>query len=511
MRLGDQIVIGLGVVVLLVIGAVCSRRNQTAEGYFLAGRSMPGWVVGCSLMATIVSSITFLALPAFAFGPNNWHNGLAHLSYIPGIAIAIIVFIPLYRRAQLGSAYEYLERRFGLWARVYAAASFVLYQFFRTGLVLYSVSLGIQAILQVDDSAMPWIIISGGVLVSLYTVVGGLQAVIWTDVFQVVALIGGGLLCLPVIVSQLPGGFVELFDVAWTDNKFDLGSFKFSLSDKTVWAYIMAEFLVLMHILGTDQTTVQRYCAAKSDKEASRAAVIGCCLAVPTWTYFLFLGTCLYVFVNVVPKSGLEGLTEDQVFPRFILTHVPAGIGGFVLTGLLASAMSTLDSSINGTAATITTDFYQRLWKKDRDPRHYAWVGKLVSLLFSVVMISMACAIHFSRESEALDNLQRTLLSIVSGGLLSLFLVGFLTLRVESLAAIIATVTTTLSIAGWLLMRTPWADKVLPSLAQKMPDSFWVSTFANLIMFGVAYVVSVFIRPHHDRDIRKLTIWGERD
>ena len=92
-----------------------------------------------------------------------------------------------------------------------------------------------------------------------------------------------------------------------------------------------------------------------------------------------------------------------------------------------------------------------------------------------------------------------------------MFLVGFLTLRVESLAAIIATVTTTLSIAGWLLMRTPWADKVLPSLAQKMPDSFWVSTFANLIMFGVAYVVSVFIRPHHDRDIHKLTIWGERN
>ena len=508
MRLADQVVIGLGVVVLLAIGAVCSRRNQTAEGYFLAGRSMPGWVVGCSLMATIVSSITFLALPAFAFGPNNWHNGLAHLSYIPGIAIAILVFIPLYRRAQVSSAYEYLERRFGLWARLYAAASFVLYQFFRTGLVLYSVSLGIKAILQVDDSAMPWIMITGGVLVSLYTVIGGLQAVIWTDVFQAITLIGGGLLCFPVIVSHLPGGVSQLFDVAFTDGKFDFGDFGFSLSGKTVWAYIMAEFLVLMHILGTDQTTVQRYCAAKSDKDASRAAVIGCSLAVPTWTYFLFLGTCLYVFVKVVPGTQLAGLTEDEVFPRFILTYVPAGVGGFVLTGLLASAMSTLDSSINGTAATVTTDFYQRLWRKDGAPEHYAKVGKVISLLFSVVMISMACAIHFSREAEALDNLQRTLLSIVSGGLLSLFLVGFLTLRVESVAAIIATITTTLSIGGWLIMATPWAARVVPSVAQSMPDSFWVSTFANLIMFGVAYVASLMLQRRQEGDIRNLTVWG---
>ena len=354
----DQIVIGLGFVLLLVIGGVCSLRGRTDEGYFLAGRSMPGWVVGFSMMATIISSMTFLAIPAFAFGDGNWKNCVAHFMYVPAILVAIYLFIPLFRGTHVSSAYEYLERRFGLPTRMYAAGCFVLFHLFRTGIVLYAVSLAIRSIFKIDDEAIPHIILEAGLLVSAYTIVGGLQAVIWTDVVQGIALIIGGLLCLPIIVSQLPGGFGQLFSVAVADNKFELGSTAFTLGEKTLWAYILAEGMVFLHMLGTDQTNVQRYCAARSDKDASRAAVIGCCLAIRTWTYFLFLGTCLYVFVKVVPDSGLQGLDPDQVFPRFILNEVPPGVAGFVLTGLLASAMSTLDSSINAVSATLTTDFY---------------------------------------------------------------------------------------------------------------------------------------------------------
>ena len=507
MRLTDLVVVTLGIVVLIVIGIVSARRSHTDEGYFLAGRSMPGWVVGCSLMATIVSSLTFLGVTAFAYGDGNWKNCLGHLTYIPAIAIAVFVFIPLYRRARVDSAYEYLERRFGLWARLYAAAAFVLFHFLRTGVVLYAVSLAIQSILQLEESALPIVIIVSGILVSLYTIVGGLQAVIWTDVFQAFALISGGLVCLPIIVSELPGGLGELFRVASADGKFDLGRTTFSFTEKTIWAYMLAEFVVLLQLLGSDQTNVQRYSAASSDKEASRAAIIGCCLAVPTWTYFLFLGTALYVFVKVVPGTGLDGLSPDEVFPRFILTQLPAGIGGFVLTGLHASAMSTLDSSINATAATVTTDFYKRLWVKDRDPQHYARIGKLVSLLFSVVMITTACGVHYFRASEALDDLQRALLSIVGGGLLSLFLVGFLTLRVGSRAAIIGTATTVLSTGLWLFMETPFAQEHCPAIATVMPDSFWVSTMANALLFSVAYVASLHFGNRRQAKVSHLTIW----
>jgi SSS family solute:Na+ symporter len=509
-RLADQVVIGMGILVLLAIGGICSRRNKTDEGYFLAGRSMPSWVVGLSLMATIVSSMTFLALPAFAFGNGNWRNCLANFTYLPAIVVAIYLFIPLYRRTRVNSAYEYLERRFGLWARLYAAATFVLFHFFRTGVVLYAVSLGTQSILNTDEGSLPTIIIVGGILVSVYTIVGGLQAVIWTDVFQAVALIGGGLVCLPVIVSQLPGGIEQLFRVAVAENKFDLGSYQLTLAEKTIWAYLVAEFVLFLQMLGTDQTNVQRYSAAASDKAASRAAVIGCCLAIPTWTYFLFLGTSLFVFVKVVPQSGLEGLDADQVFPRFILTHVPAGIGGLVITGLLASAMSTLDSSINATAATVTTDFYKRLWVKNREPRHYAHVGMLVSLLFSVVMITTACGIHYFRVSQTLDDLQRMLLSILGGGLLSLFLVGFVTVRVDSRAVMIATATTVVFVASWVLLGSPFGQRHFPALAVAVPDHFWVSTFANLLLFGVAYGASLLIRNRRDVDLTGLTIWRSK-
>jgi SSS family solute:Na+ symporter len=506
-RLADQLVIGLGFILLVVIGVVCSRRSKTDEGYFLAGRSMPGWVVGFSLMATICSSMTFLALPAFAFGNANWRNFIAHFAYIPAIALAVYLFIPLYRSMRVRSAYEYLERRFGLWARMYAAGAFVLFHSFRTGLVLYAVSLSIGSILQVNNDFLPMIIVAAGVVVSVYTIVGGLRAVIWTDVLQGIALISGGLICLPVIVSQLPGGFSELFSVASADGKFDLGSTEFTLKGKTVWAYTFAEFMLFMQLLVTDQTNVQRYAAAASDKAASRGAIIGCWLAVPTWSYFVFLGTCLYVFVKVVPGTGLEGLEPDEVFPRFILTQVPAGFAGFVLTGLLASAMSTLDSSINATAATFTTDFYRRLWVTNQDPGHYGNVGKLASAVFSIVMITTACGVHFYRVSETLDDLQRMLLSILGGGLLSLFLLGFVTLRVDSRAAIVATSTTVMSVAGWLLMDTPFAKQWFPGVAEAMPDNFWVSTFANLLLFTVAYTVSLLIGSRRQKQLGGLTIW----
>lgn len=325
---------------------------------------------------------------------------------------------------------------------------------------------------------------------------------IWTDVFQGIALIGGGLLCLPVIVSQLPGGFAELLRVAEAENKFDVGSTDLTLQGKTVWAYIVAELMILLQITGTDQTNVQRYAAAKSDKDASRRAVIGCCLAIPTWTYFVFLGTALYVFVKMVPNTGLEGLPADAVFPRFILTQLPAG-----LTGLMASAMSTLDSSINATAATVTTDFYRRLWVKDRSPRHYAQAGRLVSLLFSVVMFTTACTIHLYRVSETLDDLSRMFLSILGGGLLSLFVVGMVTLRVDSRAALVATAVTVFSVGGWLFLDTPLGKQLLPGLSAQMPDNFWVSSFANLLLFGVAYFVSLLIGRRQGRDLTGLTVW----
>lgn len=506
LRWPDLVVLAAGFGLLVVIGGLCARRGKSAEGYFLAGRSMPGWAVGFSMMATIVSSMTFLAYPAFAF-EHNWRHFPGGFAYLAAMPVALLLFIPMYRGTGVSSAYEYLERRFGPWARFYAAACFVLFQVFRMGIVLYMVCLCLQTFVGGD---LPRIMTVFGILVAAYTVVGGLQAVIWTDVLQGIALVGGGLVCLPLLVSKLPGGFGRLLDVAAENGKFSWGSTEFDLTQMTVWAIVLSKLVIYLQILGADQTSVQRYCAARSDRDARRAVLLGCCLTVPVWTYFLFMGTALYVFYQVLPDSSVAGLKPDQVFPYFIMTHVPAGVAGFVVFGLLAAAMSTLDSSINAAAATVTTDFYGRLWSKDRDAAHYATVGRLLSLVFSVVMVATALAIHCTRSSQAVEDLQTMMLSILGGGLLSLFLLGFLTCRVGSRAALIATVLTVLCVAAWLLTDTVVGRAVLPGVSGLLPDKFWVGVFANLILFGIGYGVSLLPGGRKQRDLSGLTVWTPR-
>ena len=230
------------------------------------------------------------------------------------------------------------------------------------------------------------------IVVAAYTIAGGLEAVIWTDLLQGIALIGGGLICMPIIAAQVPGGFAEIIDVAWEQGKFDVGSTDLTLLKVTLWATILGKFMNFCQLLGTDQAAGQRYAAASSDREARKAVILGCLLTIPVWAYFFFVGTSLYVRYQLNPDPAIDGLRPDQIFPHFITTQLPAGIAGLAVLGLLAAAMSTLDSIINAAAATATTDFYQRLWVPDATPRHYLVVGRLFSLLFSIIMIGSALA-----------------------------------------------------------------------------------------------------------------------
>ena len=209
------------------------------------------------------------------------------------------------------------------------------------------------------------------------------------------------------------------------------------------------------------------------------------------------------------PRSMLRPVNLPRTTPGTWWSTPPSSPGTVSMSGLMASAMSTLDSSINATAATVTTDFYRRLWAKDRSPRHYAQTGRLVSLLFSVVMITTACTIHLYRVSETLDDLLRMFLSILGGGLLSLFLVGMVTLRDagQPCVPLVATAVTVLSVGGWLFLDTPLGKQLLPGLSAYVPDNFWVSAFANLLLFGVAYFVSLRIGSRRGRDLTGPTVW----
>ena len=506
LRTADLVVIGIGLAVIAGIGVVCSRRSRTADGYFLAGRSVPGWAVGFSLMATIVSSMTFLALPAAAYQA-NWRHLPANAMYLLAIPVAWCLFIPFYRAGGLQSAYEYLERRFGAWARWYAGGAFMLFHLARMGLILFVASKSIQVMIgrEEEEWVLDVIMVVFGVVVAGYTILGGLRAVIWTDVLQGVALIGGGLICLPILLNGIPGGFGGLLEIAHSENKMSFGIWPGDESSHTLGATMLTKLVVFLQVVGTDQTTVQRYCAAGSDREARRALMIGGLLTVPVWGYFLFVGTALFAFYHNDP-SIVAGLAHVQIFPHFIMHHVPAGLAGFVIIGLIAAAMSTLDSSINAIASTVTNDFYRRLWRRDANEEHYGNFGRLMSLVVGCVMVFSGLVIHVSRTAEGVEDLQTKLLSILGGGILGLFLLGLLTRRATSRSAAIATALTLGVIISWVGLATETAGEWFPTLHAWVQDTFWVGVVSNPLLFGLGWLLGRLSKTDQ-RSLARLTIW----
>jgi solute:Na+ symporter, SSS family len=482
----DYCVIAVYFGIVLYIGGHIAKKQKGTESYFMAGRNMPGWVVGFSLMATIISSMTFLAAPGFAFA-EDWRYMPSHLGYLMALPVAIMLFMPFFRRIRVGSAYEYLEMRFGIWARLYAAGTFVLFQVFRMSVVLYAVSLAIVAM---TDLPLPLVVLTFGAIAAIYTIAGGLEAVIWTDFIQSIALIVGGFICLPIIVYQLPGGMSQLFTVAYDQGKMSLGSTSFNLTEKTVWVMVLLSLFNFLQLGCVDQMVVQRYCAPRSRKEANKALWVGAAVSIPVWIYFTLIGTALFVFYQAFPDPEVGQMVPERVLPHFILSQLPVGVAGFVIAGLLAAAMSTVDSSINAAAATVTNDFYRRFSPEDVDERHYLRFGRWISVGFAVTMIAGSLVIHFTR-TQTLADLQTLIMSIMSGGLLGLFLLGILSKKVDNTSAICGVVVTLMGVLVWIGLDSELGHRLFPALGKRLPDQFWIIVFGNISVFVLGYGLSV--------------------
>ena len=306
--------------------------------------------------------------------------------------------------------------------------------------------------------------------------------------------------------GMIKGGLTQIFSEAQADGKFSVGNTAFTWNEQTVSVLMLLYFFLFLGFMCTDQMTVQRYLSMKSDREARKGLMIGVFLTVPVWVYFSFIGTAMYVLYKNFPRAELDQIVPEQVFPFFILTEVPAGAAGFILSGLLAAAMSTLDSSINASAATVTTDFYRRLMAPDRDERHYVKIGRWLLVVFGSLMIGLALLIHYSR-SQTLMDLQTLLFSILSGGILSLFLVGFLTRRVNNRAALIATLCTFSGIFLWLFLDSAAGERLLPSVSGWLPEKSWIMVLSNLFLFVVAYGLSLLFGRRSQKDLWNLTLW----
>lgn len=494
MSIIDQIVLAAYFLVVVFIGFYFSKKNTSTEEYFVGGRSFSGWVVGLSLVGTSISSISFLAYPADAY-KTAWLRYLPNLMLPIAVVIAAYLFLPFFRRNNGITAYEYLEHRFGPSIRVYAAVAFLIGQVVRISLILYLLAILVSELTQMD---MITAIVVAGIFVGLYTIIGGIDAVIWTDVLQTVVLVLGGILCLVVIVNQLPGGLGQIIEVANQEGKLAFSEWRegelFPINWELTWQTKTGTMMLLFGLsiwlteYSGNQNTVQRFCASKSDADARQAMFVCALSSLPIWAFYMFLGTALYVFFQVFPDpNATQMLTgeqkAEQILPYFIQNYLPIGMVGLVIAAALSAAMSSLDSSINAISTVLVVDIYKRFAKKKEHDKHYLNVAKLIALISSLVMI-IGAILLMKADTKTLQHMATILVSILSGGILGIYLLGFFTQKGDARSIWVGIIFT--------ICFTIWTLLVKNQVLESAPfDLYYTGILGNILMFLIGYFASL--------------------
>lgn len=497
-----------------LIGLYFSRKNKSTEEYFVGGRSFPGWVIGLSLVGTGISSVTFLAYPADAF-KTSWIRYLPNLLMPLAVLFAAYFFLPFFRRGKITSAYEYLESRFGVSVRLYGSASYILRGLIRISIMLYLVAILLNQVTGLDLTTC---IIAAGIFVTFYTVLGGIDAVIWTDVIQTVVLVFGALLCLGVVVYHLPGGLEHIFTVAAEHGKLSFSelingklepiSWGFSLSEKTGSMMLLFGLTIWLTMYSSEQETIQRYCASKSIKEARKGMFWVVAASLPIWAFFMFLGTSLYVYFlhSPTPETAaiLAGETKaEHILPYFIINFLPPGISGLVIAAALAAAMSSLDSIINAISTVLTIDFFKPHLIKNKSDRYYLKLAR--NLAFGAGMIMVLGALLLSvTETKTLEHTALVLASIVISGRLGLYLFGFFT-TIGDARAVWTGLFFSFIFTIWSVLSE---NNVLPSALSFPFDLYYTSIVGNVIFFILGFVAAATL-PSKKRDLTNLTVWTQ--
>ncbi|QNN22024.1 sodium:solute symporter [Planctomycetales bacterium ZRK34] len=488
----DWLVLAGYFVLTMSIGFYFWRKSRSTEGFTAASRSLPGWVCGLSIFATYLSSISYLALPGKSFA-GNWNPFVFSLSIPIATWIAVRWFLPYYRKSGEVSAYALLESRFGVWARLYASAFYLLTQIARMGVVMYLMALPLAVIFGWD---IRLIILITGISVIVYSFVGGIVAVIWADAIQAIVLMVGAVVCLGVMWAGIDGGVGEVIRVASEQDKFSLGSFGPSLADATFWVVLIYGLFINLQNFGIDQSYIQRYIASKSDRDARRSLWLGGVLYVPVSALFFLIGTSLFVYyhahdgsINQVKtivatqrmmQAGVDpadagtpayqqqlgermaGLDEadigDRVFPHFIAAKMPPGLTGLLIAAIFAAAMSTVSTSLNSSATLLMSDYYRRFINREAGEKQQMLALYAGTIVWGLLGVGMALLLVRLTDS-ALD-MWWTLSSIFSGGMVGLFLLGMIS-RAKNPQAITAVLVGFFVIAWMVASKSPaWPESL---------------------------------------------------
>ena len=505
----DYIIVLLSILAAIGTGVFFAHKQKDTSQYFAGGGKIPAWAVGISIFATLISSVTFLAYPGAAYA-DNWILLVQGLM-VPIVLVALIgIIVPLFRKVIRLSTYEYFERRFGLFARLYSSFAFTLGHFSKAGTVFFLVSMALATFLNINIYS---IVIILGITIIILTLFGGMEAIVWMDVAQGFLLIGGGIICILILLFGIEGGPAETFRIASEYNKISFGPYDWDLTQLTFLVMVLNGIFYALQKYGTDQTIVQRYLAAKNDREAKKAAYIGVLMSVPIWALFMFIGTALFAYYHASGAPLLpEGIKADEVFPYFIAHELPVGIRGLIIAALAAAAISSLDSDLNCLSAIAVQDYYMR-FKKNATDRQQLRFGKWMVVLSGVGAIGVACLYIFLGGEGILGSLF-SLYAIFSAGIVGIFVLGLFSRRANKQGLYIGIAAAVIFTAYAVLTSTK-VDIDGDGVKQTLLDlgdwnfshhKYMLGVYSHLIVLIVGYAASyLFKTPLADKE---LTIWG---
>lgn len=442
-----------------------NRKGDDANDFMTGGGRLPTWAIGLSVFATHVSSISFLALPEGAYGPENWQGWVNSLTVPLATLVAAVWFVPFYRTRARVSAYSFLEECFGAWARIYASSCFLVMQSARSGIILLLLAILVNQLMGFSCTS---IILVTGVATLVYSMMGGFAAVVWTDALQSIVLMAGTAVCVGCLLAFTPDLSVHA-SAAWEAGKFSLGSFSLATwSENTFWVMFVYSICVNLQNFGVDQCYTQRYVAARDTRAAVKTIFTSAALYVPLTLLFTAIGTLLWMYNRACPGEIPENIRAAAVFPWFIVNKLPTGIRGLLVAAIIAAAMSTLSTTLNSGSTVLLEDYWKRFAGRRAGARSHIVFLRLATAFLAFVSVAIALGVVWLAQDTSILSAWWVLQGVLSGGMLGLFLIGAFAKRTRPFQALVATgcgfVALLWTVFGQKIFPLPWAFHINLSL-----------------------------------------------
>lgn len=471
----DYLVIAVYLIAVVIFGIKVSGRQRSTADYFLGGRDLPWWAVCFSVVATETSTLTVIGTPAIAYLGSLTFLQLA-FGYIIGRIIVSVVFLPRYYRGNLNTAYAFLGERYGSTMRGTASITFLVTRLLADGVRLFATAIPIKVIADLAGLETTYfqIIALIGVVTIIYTLIGGIKAVVWMDVVQMCIYVGGAILAAIILLGDIPAGWWQEAVAEGKTQVFDFAlgeSFSMWLTQPyAFWTAVIGGALFSMASHGTDQLIVQRLLTCRSQAESQRALIASGVLVLAQFALFLVVGLLLWAYYGGAPLVELGVQRGDEIFPRFIIEGMPPGVSGLVLAGIIAAAMSTLSSSLNSLASSTMLDLFERIAGREFEEKRALLVSRGLTFFWGFVFIGFASL--FTEQDNPVVELGLAIAGYTYGGLLGVFLLGLLVKRTQELDAVVSFVFTIIFMVVfifgvWYSPAEGWMFEILPSDAVK--------------------------------------------